>query len=426
MALLSSKLFQTANTVVREDKKVSADAKQNPKAAPLWTGLDVAARLEECAASDPKHIRQPDVGPHVTAIHIALETIASAPKIAVPPQGSPSTPADADARLFNAAVRALAAAPVNGGERAAAEYKASTARAVRAYKSAREIRRRPTDAIDDIVGIMTIKMLDHDLQSAAGAKLVPVIPVVPVDNEDVATDFIIHFLGGRSQFAAGIGDGVSGLSLGQYNAAPDDPMEFFKASGRRLHIVSRGSDPTNFENGRLLTSVVDEIRATLARPKRKLGIICMHGSSAGGRHALHMAARIGQEKLPLTFLGLEDAAFFAADSSNRPVPGTIFGKASNLPKFQPPELSAGIKHNFFQNARNFFRPSLGRGFDWIGANDNSEIHGEVIGFENFPIAISFSDSPQIPQEHRNEPHSKAVTEGRNRAGRTISRLLFVL
>ncbi len=423
MALLQSKLFQNSNSIVREDKLVTPAAKANPKAAAKWAGLDVVTRLEECATSDPSHIQQGEVGPHVTAIHLALETIANAPFLAEPPSGVPTGPEGAEARLFNAAVTALRAARVSGTERGAAEYGPSTARAVRAYKTARNIRRRPTDAIDPIVGIMTIKTLDRDLLLATGAK-----PKAadPLPTTDVVTDFVIHFLGGRSTFLASPDDVKVGLNLTQYKSVSGDQLEMEKDSGRRLHLVARGSDGRNFQNGLLLTSVVNEIRATLSRPKRTLGIICMHGSSAGGRNALFMAEVLKNEGLALEFLGIEDAAFFASEADNTPFPGTLIGKATNKPLFTPPPNNARNKENFFQNAQNFFRPSASKGVDWVGANDNFEIHGKLVGFLDTEIKIPFDSTPLIAAAHTNIPHNIASDEGRKRSGARISALLAPL
>jgi peptidoglycan hydrolase-like protein with peptidoglycan-binding domain len=90
------------------------------------------ARLEACAASNPDHVTPGATGPHV--------------------------------RKIQGAVMTLDGANIDQGELDTARYGPSTAAAVLAYKTKRDIVNRTYQSqADDIVGIMTIKALDAEL-----------------------------------------------------------------------------------------------------------------------------------------------------------------------------------------------------------------------------------------------------------------------
>jgi len=108
---LSSDLFRNANTNARSDPKVEPAVKTTPD----WVGMDVVRRLDDCATIDPKHIPPRSSGPQVTMVHQALEKIAAAASIPVPPVvfGKADSDEVAEARKFNAAIRALKARPIS-------------------------------------------------------------------------------------------------------------------------------------------------------------------------------------------------------------------------------------------------------------------------------------------------------------------------
>ena len=90
------------------------------------------ARLEACAVSHHDHVTPGATGPHV--------------------------------RKIQGAIMALDGAVIDKGESDAAHYGPSTARAVLAYKTKRDIVNRSYQSqADNIVGIMTIKALDAEL-----------------------------------------------------------------------------------------------------------------------------------------------------------------------------------------------------------------------------------------------------------------------
>ncbi len=89
-------------------------------------------RLEACAVSNPDHVTPGSIGPHV--------------------------------RKIQAAVMTLDGADIDEAELDAASYGPSTAAAVLAYKTKRDIVNRSYQTqADNIVGIMTIKALDDEL-----------------------------------------------------------------------------------------------------------------------------------------------------------------------------------------------------------------------------------------------------------------------
>ena len=90
------------------------------------------ARLEACLVNHAKHVTRGDQGPHVAKIQCAVLT--------------------------------LAGGAIDGGEASSMRYGPSTARAVLAYKTRRQIINRSYQTRpDDIVGIMTIRALDDEM-----------------------------------------------------------------------------------------------------------------------------------------------------------------------------------------------------------------------------------------------------------------------
>jgi len=112
-------------------------------------------RLQQCAMSNPRHVKQGDKGPYVKLIQLAMLILG-----------------DLD---------------VDDGEMANQYYGSSTAAAVLDYKQKRNIINPAYQSqADDIVGIMTIKAIDAEL---AQRELAAVIDNVdPSGGVDVRTD----------------------------------------------------------------------------------------------------------------------------------------------------------------------------------------------------------------------------------------------
>lgn len=409
MPFPNSPLFQNATTNARTDSKVKPEIRSQSS----YLGMDVVSRLKECATSDPKHILNPDSGPHVAIIHQALEKLAASPLLAVVPNGVPSGPSDKDARQFNDAVKALKANPIDPKERALASYGPSTARAVKAYKTARDIRRTPNSAVDDVVGIQTIQSLDRDISPQKNGELPPINP--PVEGK-TPIDFVIAFVGGRddSDFDASLASGSLGLNSVASNYKPLDPKKpngpgfVHTLTGRRLHCIGRGSRTPDSEF--LVVTVMQEMLLVLRDTKLVRGKVFIRGGSAGGRNALLLATRLSQGGVALEMVASIDAAFFAPQADQFPKIGSDL-RPSNIPEFSsklPYNIQAKEKFNFFQTKQNRYRPSFSADghLDWTSTEDNNEIHGKLTAFGpgNTNLDSSVGDNDGLA-------HNKAVGIG---------------
>jgi hypothetical protein len=370
MAVLKSDLFTNATVKARADGGVSDTVKSSQS----YQQMDVTQRLEDCAVSDPKHIvpGPHTSGPHVAVLHQALETLARAATVPVPPPGVPRSADDKDAELFNDAVKALRGAAISISDRKNANYGSSTANAVLAYKKARGIQ-RPGMPIDNVVGIMTIQALDRDLIRAAGGNPSPP-PPPPGPVTKTLVDIVVRYIGGRIATAD---DSTTDASKSEATNTMNLKL-YLQKTGRRMHAIGRGSDPSNFSNAALVDKVFADIQGILAKPDVQLGSLCIRGSSAGGRHALLLAQKLNSATIPISFLGIQDAAFFANNPKpvNAPIPGV--NMTPRFPGFGG--IQAARKRNSFQIFQNLARPSLSNAIDWTSGADNKEIHGELEGW----------------------------------------------
>lgn len=405
MAFPISTFFQNATTAAREDEKVNV----LHRSSSAYTGMDVVARLQDCASSAPQNIRQPNSGPHVAVIHQALEKLASAALLPVLPSGVPSGASDKDARQFNDAVKALKANTVLPAERSPATYGPSTAKAVKAYKTARDIRRTPSSGVDDVVGILTIQAIDRDLSIAALGDLPPVNPPNPGPKTPI--DFVIAFIGGVPDSNSDATFASSNLRLKGSNFKvlnPNQPngADFVHIlTGRRLRCIGRGS--TTPDSNILVASVALEMLIVLRDTTLERGRIFIRGGSAGGRNALLSATRLSAQLGPLEMVAAMDAAFFAPQANQFPKLG-LNGRPTLAPEFGaklPYKVSAKQKFNFFQTKQNRIRPSLSAAgkLDWTSVEDNLEIHGKLTDFEP-----NNSNIDNLIADNDNLAHANAV------------------
>lgn len=315
MAFPVSTFFQNATTAAREDEKVNVLIRSSS----AYTGMDVVARLQDCASSDPQHILQPNSGPHVAVIHQALEKLASAALLPVLPSGVPSGASDKDARQFNDAVKALKANTILPAERSQATYGPSTAKAVKAYKTARDIRRTPSSGVDNVVGILTIQTLDRDLSIAALGDLPPVNPPNPGTRTPI--DFVIAFIGGVPDSDRDATRASSNLRLASSNFKDLNPNQpngadfVHTLTGRRLRCIGRGS--TTPDSSTLFLSVAQEILLVLRDSSLTRGRIFIRGGSAGGRNALLCATKLSAQLGPLE-MGRHGRRIFRPPSQSVP------------------------------------------------------------------------------------------------------------
>lgn len=280
------------------------------------------ARLEACANRDDAHVTPGSSGPHVRKIQDALNRVDDA--------------------------------GIGSDEYGASKYGPATTLAVTAFKSSRRILNH-SGQIDPIVGVKTIRALDQALLDL-GRGLENALDTTPY------VDVIVNFVGGSPR--NGPSDAIARLRK----------PAGYDARGRRLLGLGVGAD----------VSLPSPVQSTLyaiqgLRRIASIGLLCIRGSSLGGRYALELAEMLTTQGVPIRFVSLQDAAFSTADAVNLPE-RTPEGKITNLPMFRGGNVRAGTKVSHFQRIGNKAERSYSQGH-WIWASDlNGEIHGEVRGF----------------------------------------------
>jgi hypothetical protein len=156
---------------------------------------------------------------------------------------------------------------------------------------------------------------------------------------------------------------------------------------RSLVKIGRGSRVIRGEARGLIMEVLTKIKTAMNLPDTERGIICVYGSSAGGRNAIELAVELNRENLPLVYVGVEDAAFFPNETRTVPDVTLIDNKPKNVPSFEAPvvpSVRAATKLNFFQTFGNHSKErTIGGNFRdpiWTSGMDAQEIHGDIDGF----------------------------------------------
>jgi len=304
-------------------------------------------KLNGCAVHDPDHISERDSprGPHVLFIKQALNAWSAKQKPPFPPL--------ANDEFFDAAT----------GTRVEL-YKASHDPPIINFAG----------KIDRIVGKKTVKFLDDELPP----DIVPDLPDVPVPTKTFV-DVVVQFVGGVDTGVVLDGSVLSRGNLTNYNTRT-----------RTLVKIGRGSRHirTDQPARNLIVEVMGKIRTQMNLPGIERGIICVYGSSAGGRNAIELATVLERENFPLVYVGVEDAAFFPDETNTVPDLPFIAGKVRNIPIFDKaglPKLEkTRTKINFFQTFGNHAKQrKIGgpfRDLIWTSGMDGQEIHGDIDGF----------------------------------------------
>jgi hypothetical protein len=292
--------------------------------------------LEACAVSDPAHIMPRAQGPHVRKIQDALDQIDRA--------GLAQT-----------------------SEYKTSTYGPATAAAVVRFKTSRKILNH-LNQIDPIVGKKTIKALDDELLRGASAD-------GPVDLTDPSRylDIVVRFVGG------GTTDGEdwakAGLKLEAYQAATTKRR--FLGVGKAAEVGRAGG----------VESALGEIIAA-RRAEESFGLIFIYGSSLGGRQAIELAKRLLARNIPVTYVGLSDAAFFGHEAINIPDADPLMGEPSNYPEFLiGNDLPGGIiRESYYQTWGNHVS-RINRTGRWLWTSDlQGEVHGCPILFRPFDVS----------------------------------------
>jgi hypothetical protein len=408
MGVLKSDLFVHATANAHDGGNISEETRNSPS----WRDMkDVNARLEQCATQDFYNIKPAPraKGPHVTMIHLALEQLSKARTFPVPPPGAPESAQDRARRKYNAAVKAAKDNPIADAEQKASEYGPSTAKAVFAYKKARDIK-RPGRPVDNVVGIMTIKALDRDILIAAGAEP----PTDPNEEPTLPTkvkfrDVIVAISMTPHRKDEGITT-IKQLHDFVFERVVSD--EYSNKKDRKLEIQALFADATEFS----ITNVVNSLKSFPLEDGQQLGKVMMYGISFGGVQVIKVAQR-SSGTINIAYLGVSDGAFFDDDTQNKPEGKTDFGSRTGTPTNTPlmnPSFSVTARQtvNLFQISGNLFKViGLVGERMWFSNMDGAEIHGKLPGFTVNDDVLK--DSPTTEKDHT-ELHKMAAKLGEER------------
>jgi hypothetical protein len=357
----------------------------------------VKARLDQCLAMDARHVppgkRDPATvdGQAVTALQEALRRIRK--------DLLPSLPDNKDGP---------------------GDYGVGTRNAVRKYKSdpSHKIVRQG-QALDDIIGRMTITQIDNDLVTLQGkAAPTPPTPPVAAKTQDVYIKIFGFNRGNDSQQGTDQSNSVQAVKF-----AAD-------INGQPGYLDSHAPLQTVWFNGGFAATnptdkIVKKIEPLKANTGVPLGKVMLSGGSSGGKSATEVANKLADKNVRVDFIALWDAAFQREDL----VDPTQFDKPENFNLDSPATLhfksvrGGRLKINFFQS--------------WGHCHDkNQEIHGFVDGF----VPQDMTNSPQVErvkqefaqtifktgsakQKALDDAHTAVFVVGRDLAEATVRTLL---
>lgn len=297
-------------------------------------------------------------------------------------------------------------------------YGSGTEKAVLAFKKKLDIRRPGQQEVDPITGMSTLSHLDDEIMKLEGKKPSD----VPPGSDAVFVDVIVHFEGGANYDSPGMAE--RDLNIAAYRAN--------SAGKRRLLLLGIGAAVGKVV---VISAVKQQIDRETGAAGSRRGVICIHGSSLGGRHALDLAMAFTRGAVQIDFLGLEDAAFSITEATNTPEVPTLpilpipvpIPKPINTPLFQVPAIASKkpVK-NYYQTHGNLAKPaqanlSQGSAYVWWSDMWGAEIHGKIEGtvVDNVPLNGEISFLP--PNANRYHVECGAIGQRRNKAA--ISALL---
>lgn len=195
--------------------------------------------------------------------------------------------------------------------------------------------------IDRIVGKKSVTALDLELPRLGAA------PIVVTEKVDI----VVGFQGAGHNQDFQFEDGVipSRLILRYLRKhvlalEPRNKERSLKRFGTRTVAIDS-------QSARLLEGFVKRVEEA-ASGNKVFGEICIWGSNSGGRDALDFAHKLSRRGIPISFVGILDAAFFPSETGDRPT-------SLNDPASQKPPLfrlfhgvQARIRRNHFQTIGN--------------------------------------------------------------------------
>ncbi len=224
-------------------------------------------------------------------------------------------------------------------------------------------------------------------------------------------DIVVRIVGGNDGEAE---DWVSrGLNFDRY----------YSKSNRRLWLLGIGKNgwSTRADCADLANKTVNRIKEQV-KPGEDRGILCLHGNSAGGRAALEVAVKLTAAGIPITFLGIEDAAFFPYETDSRPnftpkgIPAS--GIPYNTPEFDVKTISADKKVNYYQTGGNWMELTSNKrdAFEWwCSSMLGKEIHGKISGWSDQENIDLKSEIATLMTDREKHDKADEIALSRNRA-----------
>jgi hypothetical protein len=242
-------------------------------------------------------------------------------------------------------------------------FGARTAQVVREFKTEKRLLNFQNQ-IDEIVGKKTVVELDKELP--------PADPGPAPTPTQIFMDVVVRFLPGthgeKRDDAA-----LDGIDLNKTNRR----VRTVTPIGRGTSLIREAARPLVLQ---VAKAVEDARNANGFSP----GVVCIYGSSSGGRVSLDLASELTSRGIPIAYIGIQDAAFFPNETQSVPLEQANRQandpEVSNTPEFvQPGLISADKKQSFFQRWVNHTRRL--RSKQWTSSMAFGEIHGNVLGFE---------------------------------------------
>ena len=263
---------------------------------------------------------------------------------------------------------------ITGPEFDTRTFGARTAQVVREFKTEKRILNFQNQ-IDEIVGRKTVVELDKELPPAD-----PGPGPTPTQNFiDVVVRFLPGTHGEKRDDAA-----LEGIDLSKTNRR----VRTVKAIGRGTSLIREAARPLVLD----VTKDIEEARRTAGFSP---GVVCIYGSSSGGRVSLDLASELTSRGIPIAYVGIQDAAFFPNETQSVPLKqanrnGNDLPEVSNTPQFLQDNITADQKKSFFQRWGN--HTGTIRSSRWTSSMDFGEIHGTVFGFEPVDRSIAVKQS----------------------------------
>jgi hypothetical protein len=252
-------------------------------------------------------------------------------------------------------------------------FGARTAQVVREFKTEKRLLNFQNQ-IDEIVGKKTVIELDKELPPAD-----PGPAPTPTQNFiDVVVRFLPGAHGSQRDDAA-----LEGIDLSKTNRR----VRTVKPIGRGTSLIREAARP-------LVLDVTRDIEDARRTDGFSPGVVCIYGSSSGGRVSLDLASELTSRGIPIAYIGIQDAAFFPNETQSVPLKqanrkGDDLPEVSNTPEFLQDNITADQKKSFFQRWGNHVTTVRSK---WTSAMDFGEIHGNVFGFEPVDRSIAVKQS----------------------------------